>query len=1139
MRNKENDTNFINNIQNYDIIALLETWTHKHEDLSPIEMLLPDYKMYVQHGTKRSKHGRASGGVLVFIKTGLAEHITPIKCNYKFGLAFLMTEVISIKSFILLFTYLPPYGSTSYPNDEINGIQHLENLLVHLDNKYPGIDKIISGDLNARTKDLPDYILDDNVDHIPVPEFYTADSFSTPRQSRDSHGEINKHGESLLRLCSTHGIHMLNGRMNGDSAGQLTCFTANGSSLIDYTLVSTSLFPLVERFEIGNADDFTHLPQTFRILSLDINTFKNTQSDELKHSQFKKMRYKWTASSYESMLVSHHLVDFNSCIDNGDINNALSSFNSLLRDSCAITNRNCRKIQKSNAEWWDKEMDCLKHQKYKCLRVLRITPSETALLTYRNIRKLYKSKIKEKKYSLMNRNREIVEQCKSASEFWKFVKARSQRRNCLNNIAHSDWKAYFDELLNTKNVINAEFENVVNCYMSWHDENCEECASDAVNINDNLNKDFSIREIEIALQELHNGKAEGLDGISNEILKNASVIVVPILCKLFNKILECKTFPDEWGKAIIVPIHKKGSFNEPNNYRGIALLSCVSKLFTKIINNRLTVWAEENNKMYDVQGGFTKGKGSIDNIFIFQSLISKYLTKAKGRFYSVFIDFSKAFDSVPHLQLFYSLVQEGLHGRVLSVLRNMYTKLLSCVQASNGDVSEFFTCSIGTRQGCMISPFLFIFYLNEFIKQTILNECKGVYIDESHANVTMLLYADDIVLVGDNIGHMQHLLDNLYAYCNTWGLTVNMDKTKFMIFRNGGIIKRNERLYYNGESITSVSYYKYLGLIMSTRLSWSPAQQTLSLQAEKAMYCINKLNSECNFSFPTSSNIFNKCIIPIALYGSEIWGAKVHNTIESVLLKFCRQQLGVSSKSASPALLGECGRHSMYVYCYIRCIKYWLKLLNLPDGHLLRSCYNMLLKHSNAGRINWASDIRNLLYRLGFGNIWEAQNVEDVRCFLKEFSLRVYDCNIQSWKGNMTSLLKLRTLNLFKQDLIVEPYLLLRIPQRIRSCLAKFRIGTHSLEIEQGRHRKIPSEKRLCKLCLNLQEHFLEDEYHVLIQCPFYKTLRDIYLDFVQTPPNLFTFVQIMSTKSEIELCRLGSFVAAMFKLREILLLSL
>ena len=198
-------------------------------------------------------------------------------------------------------------------------------------------------------------------------------------------------------------------------------------------------------------------------------------------------------------------------------------------------------------------------------------------------------------------------------------------------------------------------------------------------------------------------------------------------------------------------------------------------MFTKILNNRLTNWAEDNDKMYEVQGGFTKGKSTIDQIFVFQSLVSTYLSKKRGRFYTVFVDFAKAFDSVPHLHLFYSLIQEGLHERTICLLHDMNQKPNSCIQTSSGCITESFPCSKGTRQGCMLSPLMFIFYINEFIKQSEANQCKGIYVDEKHQNVSMLLYADD-VLLADNICHLQHSLDNLASFCNKWGLNCKYGK---------------------------------------------------------------------------------------------------------------------------------------------------------------------------------------------------------------------------------------------------------------------------------------------------------------------------------------------------------------------------
>ena len=134
--------------------------------------------------------------------------------------------------------------------------------------------------------------------------------------------------------------------------------------------------------------------------------------------------------------------------------------------------------------------------------------------------------------------------------------------------------------------------------MSWHDGNCNVCDSE-MSPEDILNSDISINEVESTVKHLHNCKSPGLDGISNELIKNASVVIFPLMCRLFNKILQSEIFAISRGRVLIVPLYKKkGSVNDPGNYRGIAFLSCVSKMFTKILNNRLTNWAENNDKMY-------------------------------------------------------------------------------------------------------------------------------------------------------------------------------------------------------------------------------------------------------------------------------------------------------------------------------------------------------------------------------------------------------------------------------------------------------------------------------------------------------------------------------------------------------------
>ena len=113
--------------------------------------------------------------------------------------------------------------------------------------------------------------------------------------------------------------------------------------------------------------------------------------------------------------------------------------------------------------------------------------------------------------------------------------------------------------------------------MAWHDENCEECNNDLFNNNNTINKDITLVEVEKAIDSLHRERAPGIDGITNGILKKIELVIVPMLCSLFNKILEDGSYPGEWCSAIIYPIHKKSDVKIASNYRGISLLSCISK----------------------------------------------------------------------------------------------------------------------------------------------------------------------------------------------------------------------------------------------------------------------------------------------------------------------------------------------------------------------------------------------------------------------------------------------------------------------------------------------------------------------------------------------------------------------------------
>ena len=195
-------------------------------------------------------------------------------------------------------------------------------------------------------------------------------------------------------------------------------------------------------------------------------------------------------------------------------------------------------------------------------------------------------------------------------------------------------------------------------------------------------------------------------------------------------------------------------------------------------------------------------------------------------------------------------------------------------------------------------------------------------------------------------------------------MKINLQKTKVMVFRNGGILRYYEKWYFDGIEIETVSSYKYMGLFITPKLIWSFAKNTLASQARKSIISMLKLqNSVGYFEFSELFKLFETMIKPIILYGSEIWGFEVSNTIENVQDNF--QEMA----------RGEYGSYPLYVDYYCRCIRYWIKLTRMSSVRFPNKCYKMLKNLDENGRNTWASKVRELLFRNGFGYVWIVEDV--------------------------------------------------------------------------------------------------------------------------------------------------------------------
>ena len=190
----------------------------------------------------------------------------------------------------------------------------------------------------------------------------------------------------------------------------------------------------------------------------------------------------------------------------------------------------------------------------------------------------------------------------------------------------------------------------------------------------------------------------------------------------------------------------------------------------------------------------------------------------------------------------------------------------------------------------------------------------------------LLLYADDVVIFAETAEYLQMEIDKLHTYCNKWRLKVNASKSQVLVFKKGRV-NSNESWYYGETQLTVATKISYLGLVFTTNGQNYQTQLALPEQANKAVFQLHKNIS--SFSYMPVSNIldlFDKLIVPILNYDSEVWGFHQAQDIERVHLSFCKRVLGVKKSTQNDFIYGLLGRMPMYLSRQLRIVKYWLKL---------------------------------------------------------------------------------------------------------------------------------------------------------------------------------------------------------------------
>ena len=226
------------------------------------------------------------------------------------------------------------------------------------------------------------------------------------------------------------------------------------------------------------------------------------------------------------------------------------------------------------------------------------------------------------------------------------------------------------------------------------------------------NAPFLLDELDKVCRLLKNSKAAGPDMIPNEVLKQDGIR--SLLLEFVNMCFVENILLSVWRTSIITPIPKSASKDPcvPLNYRGISLLSCLYKVYTSLLNQRLSLHCESNDFLVDEQNGFRSARSCEDHIYALSSVIKNRKSNGEDTF-CAFVDFKKAFDWVTRDLLLYKLSNSfDIHGRLFNTLSNIYSSSVAQIRI-NGMLTESFDVTSGVKQGDIISPILFSMYLND------------------------------------------------------------------------------------------------------------------------------------------------------------------------------------------------------------------------------------------------------------------------------------------------------------------------------------------------------------------------------------------------------------------------------------------
>ena len=410
----------------------------------------------------------------------------------------------------------------------------------------------------------------------------------------------------------------------------------------------------------------------------------------------------------------------------------------------------------------------------------------------------------------------------------------------------------------------------------------------------------------------------------------------------------------------------------------------------------------------------------------------------------------------------------------------------------------------------------------DVIRNNLGEEDIGVFL-----KLYILLYADDTVVLSESPVELQNALNGMYDYCKKWKMTVNANKTKVVIFSRGKV-RRYPDFMFGSVKLEVTGDYIYLGIVFNYNGHFKKAIAKQTIQARRAMFALLRKALTLQLPLDLTCDLFDKLVLPVLLYGSEIWGFENLAQIEIFYRKFLRRVLKVHKSTPNCMLYGETGKMCLDTIVMDRMINFWCRILSGNQQKLVYKIYQLLFTlHEdpiNNFKSKWITKIKSILDNSGYSMYWLDQtniNKGNVNVIKLNVIQRLQDMTKQNWVNEVytNSVCTIYRIIQTKHD--TPPYIS-KLNSTYREIICKFKCRNHKLPCNADRFNINYDAGKTCNLC---DHNTKGDEFHYLFQCDYFQNDRVRLLNkYYYVRPNTNKMSELFMCGSTVKLAKLAIF---------------